>query len=43
MSGDFDPDLIRSVDEDEVADMYDLSGATSVRLRPFSEGVRCLI
>jgi nucleoside-diphosphate-sugar epimerase len=43
MSGDFDPDLIRSVDEDEAADMYELSEATGVRLRPFSEGVQCLI
>ena len=41
--GNFDADLIRAVDEDEVADSSDLSELTGVRFRPFSEGVRCLI
>ena len=39
----FDADLIRAVDEDEVADSSELSQLTGVRFRPFSEGVRCLI
>ena len=39
----FDPDLIRAVDEDEVADSRELSDFTGVRCRSFSEGVRCLI
>ena len=40
---DFDPDLIRAVDEDEVADSADLTRVTGVRCRSFEEGVRCLI
>ncbi len=39
----FDPDLIRAVDEDEVADSSELMKETGVYCRPFSEGVRCLI
>ena len=40
---DFDPDLIRAVDEDEVADSTQLMRTTGVRFRSFTEGVRCLI
>ncbi len=39
----FDPDLIRAVDEDEVADSSELSEMTGVQFRGFLEGVRCLI
>jgi nucleoside-diphosphate-sugar epimerase len=39
----FDADLIRAVDEDEVADSIELMKETGIRCRPFSEGVRCLI
>ena len=39
----FDADLIRAVDEDEVADSVDLTRETGVHCRSFSEGVRCLI
>jgi NADH dehydrogenase len=39
----FDADLIRAVDEDEVADSSELMKETGIRCRPFSEGVRCLI
>ena len=41
--GDFDPDLMAAVDEDELADGTQLSESTGVRLRPFSQGVQCLI
>ncbi len=43
MHGNFDADLIRAVDEDEVADSTDLSQQTGVIFRSFREGVRCLI
>jgi len=39
----FDVDLIRAVDEDEVADSNELMKATGVQCRSFPEGVRCLI
>ena len=39
----FDPDLIRAVDEDEVADSSSLRSVTGVHFRSFSEGVRCLL
>ena len=39
----FDVDLIRAVDEDEVADSQDLNQATGIQCRSFPEGVRCLI
>jgi len=41
--GNFDADLIRAVDEDEVADSRELSELTGVAFRSFREGVRCLI
>ena len=41
--GNFDADLIRAVDEDEVADSRQLSEFTGVAFRSFREGVRCLI
>ena len=40
---DFDPELIRAVDEDEVADSTELMRMTGVQCRSFAEGVRCLI
>ena len=43
LHSEFDPDLIRAVDEDEVADSRELTEVTGVRCRSFSEGVRCLI
>ena len=39
----FDADLIRAVDEDELADSAHLSALTGVRFRSFTEGVKCLI
>ena len=41
--GDFDADLIRAVDEDELADSSELSALTGIEFRSFREGVRCLI
>lgn len=38
----FDADLIRAVDEDELADSSQLAALTGVRFRPFAEGVKCL-
>ena len=43
MHGNFDADLIRAVDEDELADSTALSEATGTVFRTFSQGVRCLL
>ncbi len=43
LSRDFDPWLIRAVDEDELADPTELAEVTGVKFRGFAEGVRCLI
>ena len=39
----FDADLIRAVDEDELADSGPLSAQTGVQFRAFSDGLRCLL
>ena len=43
MHGNFDADLIRAVDEDELADSTELSEITGTVFRTFRKGVRCLI
>ena len=39
----FDADLIRAVDEDELADSSELSELTGVHFRSFAEGLKCLV